>query len=72
MDCQSYLKTNSFAINDPNAIINVIHWAEHTHPPEKDRIQRRLAINEMRERIWENPTVPVKRAYEQVLVTMLV
>ena len=66
--CRSSLKTNVFNLNDPNAVINVLHNADaHVHPQEDVRIEEQSFVQRMKEEITNNPTVPVKRVYDNVV-----
>lgn len=51
-----------------NIPINIIREPQHGHPPEMGRINRQELRNEMRVRIRDDPTLPVRRVYPQGLV----
>ena len=67
-ECRSSLKTNVFDLNNPDAIINVLHNADvHVHPQEDVRIEEQRFVQRMKQEITNNPTVPVKQVYDNVV-----
>lgn len=69
LNCRSKLSTNVFDVNDPNANIVVVNnAAAHNHLPEDEQVQHDQVRNRMQERIRADPTVPVRRIYDAVVV----
>ena len=71
LNCRAKLTTNSFDVNDPNANIVVINnnpAAAHNHIPDDNQVQHDQVVNRMQARIRDDPTVPVHRIYDAVVV----
>ena len=67
-DCRSGLKTNAINLHNPNPIIRVIYDNDvHNHPHEDRAIEEAEYVNTMKEQIIANPTVPVKRVYNDTV-----
>ena len=68
-NCRSALKTNVFDLDDENAVITIINDNNnHNHPVDNRSIAEADAVNAMKTAIVRQPTVPVKRIYDQTLV----
>lgn len=65
--CRSALKTDHFNVDNPPANINVIVAGAHTHPPVDEVIARRAVVNAIKHDIERNPTMPVKRTYDNTV-----
>ena len=65
-DCRSRLRTNVFNLNDPAANIQITYDGNtHNHPQEARLIEEIVAINQMKDALVENPTIPIKRVYNE-------
>lgn len=63
-DCRSGLKTNEFDLQNPNPVIRVIvNHNNHNHPHEDSAIKQADHVNEMKDAIVAEPTLPIKRVY---------
>ena len=65
--CTSHVSTNNFdpTANQPN--IQIDNHSGHNHPPPpSEAVSRADFIEEMRDRIITNPTIPLKRIYNDI------
>ena len=62
-DCGTFVKTNTFDINDENAVILVHQEGEHEHDEDMEVIEVDKFKDQLRTNIVNNPTVPTKRVY---------
>ena len=65
--CACTLKTNVFDIGFADNRINVINIGNHNHPPPQDGISRQIVVNRIKAVILEDPTIPIKRAYDETV-----
>ena len=67
--CRSSLKTNVFNRDNVNAVMVVLtNNDNHNHPQEDTSIADAEGGNMMRNAIVQQPTVPVKRIYNEPVV----
>ena len=67
LDCRTGLTSNVFYLNDRNAVIVVNNVGVHTHLPVDEQIQAKVSVNEMKRRIDDDPTIPVRRVYDEAV-----
>ena len=66
--CRSRLRTNVFRLDDPAANIQIVfNGNAHNHFQELRMIEETIAVNDMKDTIANNPTLPIKRVYDQHL-----
>ena len=65
--CRAALHTNTFVVQNPAANIIVHYVAIHSHLPNNQMVEKKEVVHEMKNRIQQNPTLPVKRVYDQVV-----
>ena len=67
-NCRSSLSTNVFNLQNPNAAIQVITNNDaHTHLHENVKIKEMDCLNDMRELVRAEPTIPIKRIYNNTV-----
>ena len=67
-NCRSRLRTNVFNLDDAAANIQILFDGNaHNHPQEARMIEETDAVNKINEDIVNNPTIPIKRVYNQHL-----
>lgn len=67
-DCRASLKTAVVDTQDLNTVVNIIgNQPVHTHGNDSSRLERMHVINQMKEKIVNNSTIPVKQAYDEVV-----
>jgi hypothetical protein len=69
-ECRTNLRTNIFDLNDMNPNIQILQEIEHTHEEDDDMIGKNEALNQMKDAVREDPTVPIKRVYNKVARAM--
>jgi hypothetical protein len=63
--CSSSLKTNKFDVFDDNASVVVLNGpSSHDHESDDDMIQRDAFREAVKQRVREDPSRPIKRAYD--------
>ena len=65
--CRTGLTTNVFDVHDANAVIVVNRVGQHDHVPAEEQSQRQVVVNEMKDTIQSNPTIPVRRVYDDIV-----
>ena len=69
-NCRSSLSTNVIDLQNPNPAIQVITNNDaHMHLNEMDKIGEMDSMNNMREQVRANPTMPIKRIYDHTVAT---
>ena len=70
-ECRANLRTNIFDLNDMNPNIQILQEIEHAHEEDDDMIGKNETLNQMKDAIREDPTVPIKKVYNKVARAMI-
>ena len=66
--CRSGIRTNNFNLQNQNALIQVLRNNDtHCHLPEHGQVEELENINNMKDQIVAEPTVPIKRIYNRTV-----
>ena len=60
------LRTNIFDLNDMNPNIQILQENKHTHEEDDDMIGKNEALNQMKDAIKKDHTIPTKTVYNKV------
>lgn len=67
--CRVPIQTNDFDL-DGDIVVLDNHYPEHTHQPENERLDRFAFLREIKSVIRRDPSIPIRRAYDQVFATL--
>ena len=67
--CRVPIQTNDFDL-DGDIVVLDNHYPEHTHQPENERLDRFDFLREIKSAIRRDPSIPIRRAYDQVFATL--
>ena len=66
--CKVYLHTRWVDVDAPNPDVTVVRPpGEHDHAPEEDLVATTALIEQMLERVAADPTLPIKRVYDEAV-----
>jgi len=67
--CPSKILTNVFNVYAPNPIINILRASPHNGHGTADAVnERSILIDQMRDEIRRDPTLPVRNVYNRVVL----
>ena len=64
-DCRASFVTNFFNANEPVEFVDIFVAGVHNHLPEDELIKKLEFVNQLKRKIEENPTIPMKCVYDQ-------